>query len=69
MRNADRRSPLTVNPRARRGLRGHRDPVAGDGFDWAAAGIGAAGGIAILAILAGMAMTVTHRPHGPRVSA
>jgi hypothetical protein len=43
--------------------------VPGDGFDWADAGIGAAGGIAILSILAGVAMVVTHRRHGPRLTA
>ena len=68
-RNADRRSPLTVDPAPVEASVVTAIAVPGDGFDWADAGIGAAGGIAILAILAGMAMAVTHRRHGPRLTA
>ena len=69
LRNADRRSPLTVDPAPAEASVVTAIEVPGDGFDWADAGIGAAGGIAILAILAGLAMAVTHRRHGPRVTA
>ena len=40
-----------------------------DGFDWGDAGIGAAGGIAVLAMLVGVAMAATHRRRGRRVAA
>ena len=69
LRNADRRSPLTVDRAPAEASVVTAIAVPGDGFDWADAGIGAAGGIAILAVLAGMAMAVTHRRHGPRLSA
>ena len=69
LRNADRRSPLTVDPAPVEASVVSAVAVPGDGFDWAAAGIGAAGGIAILAILAGMGLAVTHRRHGPRLTA
>ena len=69
LRNADRRSPLTVDPVPAEASVVTAIEVPGDGFDWADAGIGAAGGIALLAILAGLAMAVTHRRHGPRVTA
>ena len=69
LRNADRRSPVTVNPAPADASVVTAIEVPGDGFDWADAGIGAAGGIAILAILAGMAMGIAHRRHGPRVTA
>ena len=36
--------------------------VAGDGFDWGDAGIGAAGMLALGAIAAGAAVAVAHRP-------
>jgi len=69
LRNADRRSPLTVDPAPAEASVVTAIKVPGDGFDWGDAGIGAAGGIAILAILAGMGMAVTHRRHGPRLTA
>lgn len=69
LRNADRRSPLTVDSAPAEASVVTAIAVPGDGFDWADAGIGAAGGIAILAILAGMAMAVTHRRHRPRLTA
>ena len=68
LRNADRRSPLTVDPAPAEAPVVTAIEVPGDGFDWADAGIGAAGGIAILAILAGVAMAVIHRRHGPRLT-
>jgi hypothetical protein len=40
-----------------------------DGFDWGDAGIGAAGGIAVLAMLVGLAMATTQRRRGSRVAA
>jgi hypothetical protein len=69
LRNADRRSPVTVDPAPAKARVVTAIEVPSDGFDWADAGIGAAGGIAILAILAGMAMAVTHRRQGPRLTA
>jgi len=69
LRNADRRSPLTVDAAPVEASVVTALAVPGEGFHWADAGIGAAGGIAILAILAAMMMAVTHRRHGPRVSA
>jgi hypothetical protein len=69
LRNADRRSPLNVDPAPAEASVVTAIKVQGDGFDWGDAGIGAAGGIAILAILAGMGMAVTHRRHGPRLTA
>ena len=68
LRNADRRAPLTVDPAPAEPSVVTAIKVPGDGFGWADAGIGAAGGLAILAILAGMVMAVTHRRHGPRVT-
>ena len=69
LRNADRRAPLTVDPAPAEPSVVTAIEVPGDGFNWADAGIGAAGGLAILVILAGMVMAVTHRRHGPRISA
>lgn len=37
-------------------------PVAGDGFDWGDAGIGASAMLALAAIAAGAAVVVSHRP-------
>jgi hypothetical protein len=69
LRNADRRSPLTVDPAPAEASVVTAIAVPGNGFDWVDAGIGAAGGIAILAILAGMMVAITRRRHGPRVIA
>lgn len=69
LRNADRRSPLTVDPAPAAASVVTPIEVPVDGFDWADAGIGAAGGIAILAILAGVAMAVIHRRQRPRLTA
>ena len=62
LRNADRRAP---------GADVHVVPVEvpatttielpADGFDWGDAGIGAAGGLAVLAMLAGLTMAAMHR--------
>jgi hypothetical protein len=44
-------------------------PVASDGFDWADAGIGAAGMLAVVALAAGTTVAVGHRTdHGHRVA-
>ena len=69
LRNVDRRSPATVDPAPAGASVVTAIEVPGDGFDWGDAGIGAAGGIAILAILFGTMMAVTHRRHGPRLTA
>jgi hypothetical protein len=48
-----------------------QQPTAPDSssFDWGDAGIGAAGGAAILALLAGLTMVAAHRRSGPHVTA
>jgi hypothetical protein len=69
LRNADRRSPLTVDAAPVEASVVTALAVPGEGFHWADAGIGAASGIAILAILAGMMVAITRRRHGPRVTA
>ncbi len=69
VRNADRRTPVTVEPAPAAAPVVTAIAVPGDGFEWGDAGIGAAGGIAVLTMLAGLAMAVTHRRHGPRVTA
>jgi hypothetical protein len=42
--------------------------VQADGFDWGDAGIGAAGGLAILTLAGGMATVATHRRRGEAIS-
>jgi hypothetical protein len=42
--------------------------VASDGFDWGDAGIGAAGGVAILTLAGGMAAIATHRRRSAAMS-
>jgi hypothetical protein len=69
LRNADRRAPA---PEAV--TRVEAPPVttielSGEGFDWGDAGIGAAGGIAVLVMLGALALAGTHRRRGPRVTA
>ena len=44
-------------------------PVAGDGFDWGDAAIGAAGGLALLTIVAGFGVAGSHRRRGTRQTA
>jgi hypothetical protein len=41
-------------------------PVASDGFDWGDAAIGAAGGLALLTIVAGVGVLGSHRRRGTR---
>ena len=71
LRNADRRAPgageVEVVPVRVPATTTSELPA--DGFDWGDAGIGAAGGIAVLAMLAGLAMAATHRRRGSRVAA
>jgi hypothetical protein len=71
LRNADRRAPgageVEVVPVKVPATTTIELPA--DGFDWGDAGIGAAGGIAVLAMLAGLAMAATHRRRGSRVAA
>jgi hypothetical protein len=71
LRNADRRAPgageVEVVPVGVPATTTIELPA--DGFDWGDAGIGAAGGIAVLAMLAGLAMAATHRRRGSRVAA
>jgi hypothetical protein len=71
LRNADRRAPgvgdVEVVPVEVPATTTIEQPA--DGFDWGDAGIGAAGGIAVLAMLVGLAMAATHRRRRPRVAA
>jgi hypothetical protein len=71
LRNADRRAPgageVDVVPIEVPATTTIELPA--DGFDWGDAGIGAAGGIAVLAMLAGLAMAATHRRRVQRVTA
>jgi hypothetical protein len=41
-------------------------PVAGDGFDWGDAAVGAAGSLALLTIVAGLGVLGSHRRRGTR---
>jgi hypothetical protein len=70
LRNADRRAPgageIEVVPVQVPATTTIALPA--EGFDWGDAGIGAAGGIALLAMLAGVATAATHRRRG-RVTA
>jgi hypothetical protein len=63
LRNADRRAPdagdVQVVPVEVPATTTIEMPA--DGFDWGDAGIGAAGGLAVLAMLAGLTMAATHR--------
>ena len=69
LRNPDRRAPVNVEAAPVDAPPVTTIQVPGDGFDWGDAGIGAAGGIAVLALLAGLTAAATHRRHGPRVTA
>ena len=69
LRNADRRAPVTVEAAPVEAPAVTAIELPGDGFDWGDAGIGAAGGTALLAMLAGLGMAAAHRRRGPRVSA
>ena len=67
LRNADRRAPAAVTPAEAPPVTTIQLPV--EGFDWGDAGIGAAGGIGVLAMLAGLTLAATHRRRGPRITA
>jgi hypothetical protein len=70
LRNADRRAPAppaAVTPPEAPPVTTIQLPV--EGFDWGDAGIGAAGGIGVLAMLAGLTLAATHRRRGPRITA
>jgi hypothetical protein len=67
LRNADRRAPVTVEPIAVPAVTTIESPA--DGFDWGDAGIGAAGGIAVLAMLAGLVLAGAQHRRGSRVTA
>jgi hypothetical protein len=67
LRNADRRTPATVEAVEAPSIMAIEVP--GDGFDWGDAGIGAAGGIAVLVMLAGLTMAAVQHRRGPRVTA
>ena len=69
LRNADRRGPATVEPVAPQAPAITTIELPSEGFDWGDAGIGAAGGIAVLAMLAGLGLAATHRRRGSRVTA
>jgi hypothetical protein len=67
LRNADRRAPVTIEAVEAPSVTAIEVP--GDGFDWGDAGIGAAAGIAVLAMLAGLTMAAVQYRRGPRVTA
>lgn len=67
LRNADRRAPETVPSGPPPQVTTFE--VAGDGFDWGDAGIGAAGGIAALVLAGGLATAAGHRRRGSRIPA
>jgi hypothetical protein len=67
LRNADRRAPVTVEAVEAPAVTAIEVPA--DGFDWGDAGIGAAGGIAVLAMLAGLALAAVQHRRGQRVTA
>jgi hypothetical protein len=67
LRNADRRAPEPVSSGPAPEVTTFE--VAGDGFDWGDAGIGAAGGIAALVLAGGLATVATHRRRGTRIPA
>jgi hypothetical protein len=67
LRNADQRGPTAVEAVEAPAVTAIEVP--GDGFDWGDAGIGAAGGIALLAMLGGLAMAAVQHRRGPRVTA
>jgi hypothetical protein len=62
LRNADNRTPVPVAeaPKVR------IVEVPASGFDWGDAGIGAAGGLAIITLTGGIALLTTQRRRSPR---
>ena len=69
LRNADRHGPATVDVTPVEAPPVTTIELQGEGFDWGDAGIGAAGGIAVLVMLAALALAGTHRRRGPRITA
>ena len=69
LRNADRRAPVPVDVTPVEAPPVTTVELTGEGFDWGDAGIGAAGGIAVLVMLGALALAATHRRRGPRVTA
>jgi hypothetical protein len=67
LRNADQRGPVAVEAVEVPAVTAIEVP--GNGFDWGDAGIGAAGGIALLAMLGGLAMAAVQHRRGPRITA
>jgi hypothetical protein len=67
LRNPDRRAPVTGSEVITKIPA--PAPVASDGFDWTDAGIGAAGGLAVISLAGGLAMAMAHRRRGARVPA
>ena len=66
MRNPDRRADTGVRrpPVESPAPETRLVEIESDGFDWGDAGIGAAGGLAILTLAGGMAAIATHRRRG-----
>jgi hypothetical protein len=67
LRNPDRRAPETVHSSPAPSVTAIEAPS--NGFDWGDAGIGAAGGAAILSLLAALTMAAAHHRRTPRVTA
>ena len=63
LRNADSRAPVSVNSAPT--VRMVEAPTGG--FDWGDAGIGAAGGLAIITLTGGIALATTQRRRRPRL--
>jgi hypothetical protein len=69
LRNADRRAPVAVQAAPVEAPAVTSIQLPADGFDWGDAGIGAAGSVALLAMLAGIVLAGVHHRRGPRVTA
>jgi hypothetical protein len=69
LRNPDRRGPAASEIPAVDAPVVTTIEAPADGFDWTDAGIGAAGGMAVLGLLVGLTLAVTHRRRGSQVTA
>jgi hypothetical protein len=69
LRNADRRAPGTDEITPVDGPAVTAIELPADRFEWGDAGIGAAGGIGLLAMLVGLTLAVTRRRRGSRIPA
>jgi hypothetical protein len=69
LRNPDRRGPAASEIPAVDAPAVTAIEVPADGFDWTDAGIGAAGGMAVLGLFVGLTLAVTHRRRGSQVTA